>query len=334
MEQRIRNTAGFYDGAGVTPAPTPVPTTDQATYRVVEWNGASVKVLCDKYGRLFVLKDTTSDNIDGVAWTAEGIDNTFDNIDQHEQAFTEIIHTYGYNDAVRSIGVDNYVIEIGGEEVEFRFQDGQLVPVASQWQQGATPMFFYRTLNDGTNVVTVVCDPHGKLYVIDNDGYLIKGQNGYAWSIGAAPQALVTNAGGKVTMDAYTDEDETTIISMDGYTVVIDLDGLVTVGEILPYDAVITSAKYGASSDSITNDWPMSGTTRTQLIDFYIEVEGVNLTREAVNVLLKNLAGDDVTVETDVVDNKMIFYCDGSSMQLDEARIMVNNQQYGGAISY
>lgn len=232
MEQRIRNTAGFYNGAGVTPAPTPVPTTDQATYRVVEWNGASVKVLCDKYGRLFVWKDTTSDNIVGVAWTAEGIDNTFDNIDQHEQAFTEIIHTYGYNDAVRGLGVDNYVIEIGGEEVEFSFQDGQLVPVASQWQQGATPMFFYRTLNDGTNDVTVVCAPDGKLYVNDYDGYLIKGQNGYAWSIGEAPQALVTNAGGKVTMDAYTDEDETTIISMDGYTVVIDLDGLVTVGAI------------------------------------------------------------------------------------------------------
>lgn len=181
--------------------------------------------------------------MDGVAWTDAGIDQTFDNIDQHEQDFTEIVHTYGYNDAVRRFGVNNYVIEIGGEEVEFSFANGQLVPVASQWQQGATPMFYYRTLNDGTNDVTVVCDADGKLCVIENDGYLIKGQNGYAWSIGAAPQALVTNAGGKVTMTAYTDEDETTVISMNGYTVVIDLDGLVTVGAITAYGVIPVSGK-------------------------------------------------------------------------------------------
>ena len=232
MEQRVRNTAGFYNGAGVNPAPTPVPTTDLATYRNVTWNGATVKVLCDVYGRLLVFKDTTSGRMDGVAWTDAGIDNTFDNLDQHEQAFTEIIHTYGYNDGVQAIGLDNVSINIFGTVVEFSFQDGQLVPVASQWQQGETPMFFYRTLNDGTNDVTVVCAPDGKLWVGDYDGYLIKGQNGYAWAIGAAPQALVTNAGGKVAMTAYTDEDETTIITMDGYTVVIDLDGLVTVGAI------------------------------------------------------------------------------------------------------
>lgn len=196
-------------------------------------------MLCDVYGRLLVFKDTTSERMDGVAWTDAGIDNTFDNLDQHEQAFTEIIHTYGYNDGVQAIGVDNVSIDIFGTVVDFSFENGQLVPVASEWQQGETPMFFYRTLNDGTNDVTVVCDPKGKLYVIENDGYLIKGQNGYAWSIGAAPQALVTNAGGKVTMTAYSDEDETTIISMDDYTVVIDLDGLVTVGAIEELPSVL-----------------------------------------------------------------------------------------------
>ena len=217
----------------MTPAPTPIPTTDQATFRTLAWNGGTVKALCDIYGRIYILADSTSEAKSGIAWTDEGIDMTFDNLDQHEQDFTELIHTYGYNDGVTNIGPDSCIVTINGEAVDFNFEDGQLVPVTSAWQQGETPMFFYRTVNDGTSDVTVVCGPDGKLWVTDNDAYLIKNQNGFAWAVSTASQQLITACGGKAAMDfAAQDEDETTVLGMDDNVVVIDLDGQVTVGAI------------------------------------------------------------------------------------------------------
>ena len=232
MEQRICYTAGFYAGAGVTPAPTPVPTTDQATYRNVTWNGATIKALCDVYGRLYVNQQLISgDNyFAGIAWDDNGIVSGFDSDDE---AFMQIILTYGCNDAVTSYNETSATVTINDESVVFNFTNGQLVPVTSAWQQGSTPMFFYRTVNDGSSDVTVVCDPEGKLYVSDNDYYILRVNDGFAWSTGAASQTLITNCGGKVAMDvAAGDDNLMTVISMDDYTVVFNEDGVVTVGRI------------------------------------------------------------------------------------------------------
>lgn len=155
--------------------------------------------------------------------------------DSDNEAFMQIILTYGCNDAVTSYNETSATVTIAGESVVFNFTNGQLVPVTSAWQQGSTPMFFYRSLNVNNEIVTVVCEPEGKLYVDDGDSYIKRVNDGFAWSTGAASEALITAAGGKVTLtEAVGDDNLMTVISMDGYTVVFDEDGNVTVGEILP----------------------------------------------------------------------------------------------------
>ena len=203
------------------------------------WNGGTVKALCDVYGRLYVNEqDISGENyFAGIAWDDNGIVSGFNSDDE---AFTQIILTYGCNNSVLSYNETSATVTINSEPVVFNFTDGQLVPVTSAWQQGSTPMFFYRTVNDGTNDVTVVCAPNGKLYVSDNDNYIKRVNDGFAWSTGEASQTLITNCGGKVTMDeAAGDDNLMTVISMNDYTVVFTEDGNVTVGEITEYQTTM-----------------------------------------------------------------------------------------------
>lgn len=196
------------------------------------WNGGTVKALCDVEGRLYVNEqDISGENyFAGIAWDDNGIVSGFDS---DNEAFMQIILTYGCNNSVLSYNETSATVTINSEPVVFNFTGGQLVPVTSAWQQGSTPMFFYRMISDGENEITVVCTPDGKLYVNDHDDYILRVNDGFAWSTGAASQTLITNCGGKVTMDvAAGDDNLMTVISMDDYTVVFNEDGEVTVGAI------------------------------------------------------------------------------------------------------
>lgn len=244
MAACLRSAVGFYNGGGVTPEPTPIPTTNLATYREIEWNGAPVKVLCDVYGRLFTRYDSAENFYNGVAWTDEGLDKTFDSIEGHEEAFMGLIHKYGHNDAVTGEGVDNVVINLDGTSTEFKFGDGQCVPVPSLWQQGTVKTLFYRTLNDGSKDINVLCDTDGKLVVGNGaepsylEYMLASDQIGFRT---ANRDALITAAGGSVVADVFSDNDGNYIlVSLDDYTVVADLDGIVVQGDITvwPVDGI------------------------------------------------------------------------------------------------
>lgn len=255
MAACLRSAVGFYNGGGVTPVPTPVPTTDLATYREIEWNGAPVKVLCDDYGRLFTRYDSANNFYNGVAWTDEGLDKTFDSIEGHEEAFMGLIQTYGHNDAVTGEGVDNVVINLDGTSTEFTFADGQCVPVPSLWQQGTVKTLFYRTLNDGSNDINVLCDTDGKLIVGDGaepsylEYMLANDQIGFRT---ANRNALITAAGGSVVADIFSDNDGNYIlVSLDDYTVVADLDGIVVIGDITEWPAPPTVQIYGDRECSV-----------------------------------------------------------------------------------
>lgn len=194
----------------------------------------TVKALCDVYGRFFTLYDSSNDIYDGVAWNDEGLDKTFDSFGEREEAFLALIQTFGHNDAVTSVGVENVVININGTLTDFVFENGRCVPVPSLWQQGSTNTLFYRALNDGTDVITVICDSDGKLVVSSGDSY-------YEYLVAsdqireadANLNALIAAAGGSVVADVFSDNDGNyLLISLDGYTVVADLDGILALGNI------------------------------------------------------------------------------------------------------
>lgn len=234
----VLNQDGEYREGSARVPKDPTPTTDKATYRTLQWNGSTVKALCDVYGRIFTRYDSANDVYNGVAWTNEGIDKTFDSIDEHADAFLALIRTYGHNDAVTGEGVDNVVINLDGTSTEFTFTDGRLVPVSSAWANGSTPTLFRRTLNDGTNDVVVVCDADGKLVLNTNgEGYYIYNNEYDAINPRTINQSeLVTAAGGSVLADTFGDNDGNYyLISLDGYTVCANDDGIVTVGVISVY---------------------------------------------------------------------------------------------------
>lgn len=235
MAACLRSAAGFYNGGGVTPQPTPVPTTDLATYREIEWNGAPLKVLCDTYGRLFTNYDSANDVYTGLGWADAGLEETFDSIESHQEAFMSEVHRFGENPAVTRFGPDSAEVNIDGVATNFRFEDGQCVPVPSLWQQGAVALF-YRTLDDGTNDINVLCDTDGKLVIGDGENptyveYLVNSDQIALRT--ANRDALIAAAGGSVVADIFSDNDGNyLLVSLDDYTVVADLDGIVLQGEI------------------------------------------------------------------------------------------------------
>lgn len=299
MAACLRSAVGFYNGGGVTPEPTPVPTTDLATYREIEWYGAPVKALCDVYGRLFTRYDSANDVYNGVAWDDEGLDKTFDSIEGHDSEFLTLINTYGHNDAVTGEGVDNVVINLDGTSTEFTFTDGQCVPVPSLWQQGAVKTLFYRTLNDGTNDINVLCDTDGKLIVGDgaDPSYLeytvASDQIGFRT---ANRDVLIAAAGGSVVVDVFSDTDGNYIlVSLDGYTVVADLDGIVVQGEI--------------------TEWPVSNLVRSIQVPY--SGGNVNIPVDKYGrVMVKHVADGNVNYTPWWVDGNQIAVFDDAADQV------------------
>lgn len=262
MAACLRSAAGFYNGGGVTPQPTPVPTTNLATYREIEWNGAPLKVLCDTYGRLFTNYDSANDVYTGLGWADAGLEETFDSIESHQEAFMSEVHRYGENPAVTRFGPDNAEVNIDGVATEFGFENGQCVPVPSLWQQGAVKTLFYRTLNDGTNDINVLCDTDGKLVVGGGENPSYIGYNVASDQIAehtANRDALIAAAGGSVVADIFSDNDGNyLLVSLDDYTVVADLDGIVLQGDITewPVSTLVRSIQvpYGGGNVNIPVD--------------------------------------------------------------------------------
>lgn len=299
MAACLRSAVGFYNGGGgVTPTPTPTPTTDKATYRTLQWNGSTVKALCDVYGRLFTRYDSANDVYNGVAWTDEGLDKTFDSIDEHADAFLTLIRTYGHNDAVTGEGVDNVVINLDGTSTEFTFTDGQLVPVSSAWVNGAVPTLFKRSLNDGTADVVVVCDADGKLVLNTNgEGYYIYNNEYDAINPRSNNQSeLVAAAGGSVLADTFGDNDGNYyLINLDGYTVCANDDGVVTVGDI--------------------TEWPVSTLVRSIQVPF--GGGNVNIPVDKYGrVMVKHVADGDVNYTPWWVDGNQIAVFDDAADQV------------------
>lgn len=299
MAACLRSAVGFYNGGGgVTPTPTPTPTTDKATYRTLQWNGSTVKALCDVYGRLFTRYDSANDVYNGVAWTDEGLDKTFDSIDEHADAFLTLIRTYGHNDAVTGEGVDNVVINLDGTSTEFTFSDGQLVPVSSAWVNGSTSTLFRRTLNDGTNDVVVVCDAEGKL-VLNTNGvgfYIYNNEYGAINPRTINQSELVAAAGGSVLADTFGDNDGNYyLINLDGYTVCANDDGVVTVGDI--------------------TEWPVSTLVRSIQVPF--GGTNVNIPVDKYGrVMVKHVADGDVNYTPWWVDGNQISVFDDAADQV------------------
>lgn len=299
MAARLRSAAGFYNGGGVTPQPTPVPTTNLATFREIEWNGAPLKVLCDTYGRLFTLYDSANDVYTGLGWANAGLDMTFDSIEGHQEAFMSEVHRYGENPAVTRFGPDSAEVSIDGVATEFRFENGQCIPVPSLWQQGAVKTLFYRKLNDGTNDINVLCDTDGKLVVGEGENPSYFGYNVASDQIAertANRDALIAAAGGSVVADIFSDNDGNyLLVSLDDYTVVADLDGIVLQGDI--------------------TEWPVSTLVRSIQVPYsggYVNIPVDKYGR----VMVKHVADGNVNYTPWWVDGNQIAVFDDAADQV------------------
>lgn len=134
---------------------------------------------------------------------------------------------------------------------EFVFENGGCVPVPSLWQQGSTNTLFYRALDDGTKLTTVICDSDGKLVIADGENpsyveYLVNSDQIGLRS--ANRDALIAAAGGSVVADVFSDNDGNyLLISLDGYTVVADLDGILALGSIPIWSKQLTAVTKSGS---------------------------------------------------------------------------------------
>lgn len=301
MAACLRSAVGFYNGGGVNPQPTPVPTTDLATYREIEWNGAPLKVLCDTYGRLFTNYDSANDVYTGLGWADAGLEETFDSIESHQEAFMSEIHRYGENPAVTRFGPDNAEVNIDGFATEFQFENGECVPVPSLWQQGTVKTLFYRKLNNGGTGIDVLCDADGKLIVSEGENpsyveYVVSSEQ-----IGlrtANIEALIAAADGSVVADILSDNDGNyLLVSLNDYTVVADLDGIVLLGEITvwPVSALVRSIQV-----------PYSGGNVNIPVDKYGRVMVMHVADGNVNYTPWWVDGNQIAVFDDAADQVLV----------------------------
>lgn len=224
---------GIYDGSPIAPTPTPTPSTNACFYRDVTLGPDTYHALVDEFGRLLVKKDDS--NVEGFAWNENGVADSFDNVGRFSEVFIEIRSSWGQS---------NVIIDHTGNTVIFRHDDevvtlnyssntGNVVPTVSQLTDG-TPNMFYRTLNDGTNDIDVVCDADGKLCVIDGTDYIQKSEDEFITVNDSTKlAALSTAAGGTTAVTAEESSDTNmTKITNGNYFFVFNMDGYITFGSV------------------------------------------------------------------------------------------------------
>lgn len=122
-----------------------------------------MQVLTDTYGRILTQHDPDGDVRTAVVWVPG--DSRIDWDDASDQELVTLLGKYGYNDALTI--EDSYVTLNTNGETETLTWDSVAMDFTADvemFQNGAQNMYF-RTVNDGSRNVTVLCDADGKAIV-------------------------------------------------------------------------------------------------------------------------------------------------------------------------
>lgn len=219
----------------MTPSPTPTPSTDACYYRDAQFNGSTVHVLVDAFGRMLVMDDNGT--YFGIAWNDNGLTSDFESDGDHAAEFNAIRTAWGYNECITDFTDEAITFtDEGGESVQLTFDNVEktYVPIVSEIENG-TPNMFYRTLNDGTDDITFVCDADGKICVFNDSYFLIKtNENQFVPSNNASMLNVLSSAAGGSTVitQELSTEGEFNKYTNGEYSIVTNANGDITFGEL------------------------------------------------------------------------------------------------------
>mgnify|MGYP003298833204 CR=1 FL=1 len=209
-----------------------------------------VQVLTDTYGRIFTQHDPDGDVRTAVVWVPG--DSRIDWDDASDQELVTLLGKYGYNDALT---IENNNVTINdNEETETLIWDSAAMDFTvdvDMFVNGAQNMYF-RTVNDGSQDVTVLVDADGKaivaptlgeysgvLFSVDNNGTEIDTITADS-SISAA--AVIEACGGSVNVTALEAGASVFLLVMGTHVQFCNADNLSTTPSVVewvdPYRAV------------------------------------------------------------------------------------------------
>lgn len=258
MAGQLRSSVGFLGGGGVTPSPTPTPKARLARFILAQYGvSGEVQVLTDTYGR--ILTQYTQDGDYRTACVYVPGDSRIDWDTASDTELVTLLGKYGYNDAITI--VDNNVTINDNGETETLIWDSAAMDFTvdvDMFQNGTQNMFF-RTVNDGSRDVTVLCDADGKaimaptlgeysgvLFSVANNGTEIDTITSDG-SISAA--AVIQACGGSVNVTALDAGESVFLLVKGTHVQFCNADDLATTPEIEEYLEALTwgSGPGGAS---------------------------------------------------------------------------------------
>lgn len=231
----VRSPNGFYSGGdGVTPSPTPT-TTDACYYRGIVLDGSAYRVLVDDFGRILT-DDVAEGSKRAFAWNDEGFADGFSESGTYSTEFARFAADWGVDAGIVSFGEDTVTVVGDDDNVELQYTPGslELTPIVSQLTNGLTsPTMFTRTLNDGTDDVTFVCDADGKICTWDNGSYFLTVQDDqFVHSNNASMLAVLETAAGGSTAITVSANGDYHKYTLDGYSFITNDEAVITFGEV------------------------------------------------------------------------------------------------------
>lgn len=218
----------------MTPSPTPTPTTDACFYRDAQFNGSTVHVLVDAFGRILVMDDDGT--YYGEAWNDNGLALGFESDGDHANDFNAIRTAWGENDCITDITDENVTFtDAEGNSVLLTFdsETKKFVPTVGSLISNNVPTMFKRQLNNGTRDNWYIVDKNGKICTNDGVFFYFFGEE-LMYGTNASELATIIAAAGGETSVTYdiSDDGECSKITLGGYSIVWEVTGAITMGTV------------------------------------------------------------------------------------------------------